>query len=352
MIIVTLFAYYILKLAKEPLRTNRIFHPPKKRLHQLKLQDFVVDSGRINAKREGLPNLENLPWPEREFLTIPMGAPGNSIDPLGAKFSRAQMRTMLNLLNIFANAMEEIGASDRWMIYSGSLIGSFRHHDITPWDDDVDVLVDLSVKTALWRQIQKLTPQIYINGAGLRDKIYAKLIEPNNTLQDVDGSRRLSAHSWSWPYVDIGYYSSNSTHIRELARSYGRTYIYAKTDVFPLLLRPFYTQWVPAPRNTFAFLQQSYPDNVHCSALGYFHPLEIHTKGRSLPCNELADRYAFVERVSFNNSVQKVSDSSNDLDWVRERLIRGGEVIHEIDLVAPQREGFVDTYVLQMRPQK
>ncbi|BHF70796.1 hypothetical protein SprV_0301384900 [Sparganum proliferum] len=253
------------------------------------------------------------------------------------------MRTVLNLLNIFANAMEEIGASDRWMIYSGGLIGSFRHHDITPWNDDLDVLVDLNVRTALWRQILKLRPQIYIKSFGLRDKIYAKLITPNNTLQDVDGSLRLSVHPWGWPYVDIGYYRSNATHIRELARSYGRTYVYAKTDVFPLLLRPFYTQWVPAPRNTFDFLQQSYPDNVHCSALGYFHPLEIHMEGRTLPCIELADRYAFVERVLFNNSVQKVEDSSNDLDWIRERLIRGGKVIHEIDLVAPQREDFVDT---------
>ncbi|KAL7058610.1 hypothetical protein AAHC03_013993 [Spirometra sp. Aus1] len=280
-----------------------------------------------------------------------MGAPGSRQLPLEPQMSRGQMRTTWKLFRIFVNAMEELGFSDRWMLYGGSLLGSLRHHDIIPWDDDLDVLVDREVRSALREKISTLGPEIIIQEGGQRDKIYAKLIEPNNTLLDVDGSRKLSGFDWAWPFVDIGYYKSNVSHISELAPAYGRHYIYAKSDVFPLLFRPFYKNWVPAPRNALLFTQQTYPGSVNCSALAYSHPFETDLESRTVPCIDLADRYAFVERSPLLRPVQDEDDSPEELTWVRERLVLGGKVIHEIHLVAPRGEAQVDTYVLRARPQ-
>ncbi|VDN40031.1 unnamed protein product [Dibothriocephalus latus] len=323
-------------------------HPSQKSIAHLDLQSFVVDSNRKKLKRQKLPNLENIDWPKREFLSLPMGAPGSREVPLKPHFSRGQMRITWKLFSIFEDGMEELGLSDKWMIYAGSLIGSLRHHDITPWDDDLDVLVDFEVRPMLWKKFSTLAPKIIIGEAGLRDKLYAKLIEPSNTARDVEGSRKLSAYNWGWPSIDIGYFLSNATHIQERASSYGKRDIHPKSDVFPLIFRPFYKRWVPAPRHAFSVLTQSYPKDFHCSSFGWSHPFENGMRKRSIACTKLARRYAFVEHSPFYGKGQDKAGSLSDLIWVRERLIRGGQIIHEIPLVAHRVEAHLDTYKLRV----
>ncbi|VDN13155.1 unnamed protein product [Dibothriocephalus latus] len=332
--------------SSKALRTLSLF---QLRRRSLAVETFVVDSGHTEKKRRRLPNLEKLTWPERECLLFPVGAPVTRQLPFKAQCSRGQMRTLWKLFNLFANVMEELSFSDRWMLYGGSLLGSFRHHDIIPWDDDLDVLVDKEVRPALWKKMRTLMPNYTIQESGQRDKICAKLIMPANTLLDVEGSRKLSTYDWSWPSVDIGYYISNVTHITEVARSYGRSYSYPKSDVFPLLLRPFYKTWVPTPRNTFAFTLQTYPGSLKCTSLTWSHAYETGLAGRTLPCVDLSKRYAFVERNPLFNLVQVDDEGLEQLDWVREKLVRGGKVIHEISLVSPRGEAYIDTYMLHKK---
>ena len=58
-----------------------------------------------------------------------------------------QREELYNLLTLLLDVIEKLKID--YFIFGGTLIGSYRHHDVIPWDDDIDIMVNLTDRDAV-----------------------------------------------------------------------------------------------------------------------------------------------------------------------------------------------------------
>jgi len=251
----------------------------------------------------------------------------------------AQQTSVLNALVRLVSICDELGIV--YMLYGGALLGSFRHHDMVPWDDDVDFLIGWSERRRLRTALSGLEPD-YMTFA------YAERLKFYMSAGSVSGSASIP---WHWPYVDISFYEENSTHIWDAGPEFRGYCVYRKSMVFPTHLRPFAGLWLPAPRDTLAFLVAMYPRKRHCSTAFYSHKLEQNMRSVSMRCHKMRNVYPFVHRrpaavvaVQVGRS-QRVAVSPG----IVEVLMLGDAVLHTVHVEEPAYTIDVDPYVLPTR---
>ena len=134
---------------------------------------------------------------------------GDDTNPLpGALLSRLVSSAMntteksvaIATLEAFANVCARNNIT-YWM-YSGTLLGSFRHHDVILWDDDIDVIIPLRDRNRAYREMRLLSHTHRVYSAGTRLKFWS-----------TRGSSPVRGRPWRWPYVDVSFYDSNATHV-------------------------------------------------------------------------------------------------------------------------------------------
>lgn len=54
---------------------------------------------------------------------------------------------LLDLVGTIVGALREHNMT--FMMMGGTLLGSYRHHGLIPWDDDVDLVVDLHTRCVI-----------------------------------------------------------------------------------------------------------------------------------------------------------------------------------------------------------
>lgn len=209
----------------------------------------------------------------------------------------------LKKLDILLRLFNDVCVKEKisFMLYGGSLLGSYRHHGKIPWDDDVDVLVGSKFKKRL-RQILE-TESDWSNFLSVQ----------TNTLSQWKVYRKADDH---WPFIDVFFYDENQTHLWDTAPQYQGRFVYHKKDVFPFKFRLFNGLCMPVPKNIRVILEQNYDvDRCQSPSFNHLTNSRIPSKRRlNLPCNQLyawfpfvfhnaGDQQMFSEVLKINNSI-------------------------------------------------
>ncbi|TPP63756.1 Lipopolysaccharide choline [Fasciola gigantica] len=276
-----------------------------------------------------LPNLALLKWPKPYVASYPAGSrgPNGKIRPLPGALepvmSLGQRRLSKTLLRVFSNMMFANGMGDRFFLAGGTLVGTFLFHDMVPWDDDVDVFVDIGLRNKIQRLLGKLPRPYQWYPQKQRDKLYTSVLPEKYNKMDVELSRRPFKYPWAWPFLDICYFKSNGTHFWESNIGANNPIYIPLSVIFPTYFRPLGNDWYPAPRDTDLYLRLWYRRKVGCLNGGYSHALEKSHEAKEIPCQMLLHQYAQVERIRLRYESATVGKSASEISFgiIQERLI-------------------------------
>ncbi|TGZ60440.1 hypothetical protein CRM22_008532 [Opisthorchis felineus] len=324
---------------------------------------FLVRSTCTHDYLRLLPNLSRLEWsianyaPQPQGLKLPDGRVYRNPTPFDPVMSRGQRALSKRLLHVFTKLLYANRMADRFFLTGATLLGSLRHHDFIPYDDDVDILLDETAKPFVQNLTELLEPEYLMYWGSDRAKFFTRPVAPQEEHQDVEHSRHLSQHPWNWPYVDIGYYKVNSTHVYEVAKWMGRRLLWPRSVVFPLVYRPLGINWFPTPYNSIGFIRQAVGIVANCTTSGYSHSFEGDEKPGNRPCIELGGRYPFVEHQTTRDGLRVRIQDQKSNDKVPTELVKSQErlvilqnqssskhLIHELVLYTHADVATLDTY--------
>ena len=253
-----------------------------------------VDFGNHPAFGEGVTRVDkhiNQPTRGREGLLNPAKFFQTIVQP---EQKKALYRALLELKAVAAVK------NFTWMLYSGTLLGSYRHHDMVPWDDDFDIFMNYSQRNEIVVALSNLQPDFHMFEAGARLKFWS-----------TEGTLKTSKYPWKWPYLDISFFKENETHTWDgsMEDDYGdRFYVFPKSIVFPLHLRPLGKYFLPSPRDTYKHLSATYKTGGlgMCWTAHYSHREEALTEGiHKIMCDDLKDKYPFVHRLPDKGGIRE-----------------------------------------------
>lgn len=240
-------------------------------------------------------------------LKITHNALDESLHPFKTAVTEQYFDIYQEILASFSEAMTN--ASLIFFLYSGSLMGSWRHHSIVPWDDDVDVAIWDQEKELVLQALNRLHPNFSLDvSTHSRWKFYSSR------------STAIDRVSWKWPFLDISFYQENSTHVWDCDPSY-KSFIFPRDDIFPLYDRPFMDMMLPAPRNTKTVLGLTYILK-DCTTGWYDHRHEVAKaeKQVAVPCEDLHHVFPFVNRQALgggqNGCNESLTLNGTVLSWV------------------------------------
>ena len=198
------------------------------------------------------------------------------------------------LLRTFVQTVDAVNIT--YLMYGGTLLGSYRHHGIIPWDDDVDLMVDAAKRSQLKRAVASLGSAFHLHFAFYKWKFYSNESKP------------IKGCSWLYPFVDISFYKRNAQFVFDYNPGYSGRFKYKTSVVFPLCKRPFWDMSLNAPRDTLGFLGQNYNLDM-CASNTYNHKMEQRiqiTKAFSIKCYQLWNQFPFVFRSSSPESTTEI----------------------------------------------
>ena len=180
-----------------------------------------------------------------------------------------------------------------YILYGGTLLGSYRHHGIIPWDDDLDVLA----KQTDLEKLQKVLSKVEGYGIHLTSHCL-KFFKLPATMP-----KKLA--DFYWPFVDIFYYKENSTHICD-AGWVG--WCWERAKYFPVKLRPFEDGFHPVPADVvYALSIEGKRRPYYCKSNFWNHQREMLRKlYGDIHCDKLFPFYPFVNRTYEERTLKEI----------------------------------------------
>lgn len=212
------------------------------------------------------------------------------------RMSGREKTIIYQILDALETASAKYGIG--YFLCGGTLLGSYRHHDLIPWDDDVDICMNRTERDDIYSVLFALSPAYTVFPTEYRLKLYSQ------------HSSRSSRFEWGFPYVDINFFEENATHIFDSDPVF-RSQSYPKDKIFPLHRRPLGALSPFAPRDTLFYLRSTYRELGYCVTTPYDHRTE-HSLGAEevyyALCRRLTHRFPFVYRT-FDRETKEVRET-------------------------------------------
>lgn len=164
----------------------------------------------------------------------------NKIDELA--ITENEREDIYSFLQIISNLFNKNNIT--FWIIGGTILGSVRHNNIVPWDDDADIgIFDSDMKTVL-----KLNNELNLIGYEIVPawKIYK--------------FRKIGT---TYPFIDIFCYKKEGERYimnREDIREVWPNEYYSIDELFPLKLYKFGNMFLPGPNYPLDYLDRMYPN--------------------------------------------------------------------------------------------
>ncbi|XP_076470354.1 uncharacterized protein LOC143300510 [Babylonia areolata] len=229
-----------------------------------------------------------------------------SLLPFAPKLSPVEKGQMVRTWRVLHEAMTLHNITH--FLIDGTLLGAVRHGGVTPWDDEMDVAVDVKDMDKLqrvlscipgfslfvqpcrfWKFFSDHAPVIPMFSQSPHRK--ARVLEEEEKEDYV-----LQFHPFKDVvvrafFVDIFFVTTDDTHVWCLTQFNQKSCLYPIEDVYPLTRMKFEGELAPVPRHSAYLMRRTYDANVCVSSEN------DHVKGsdisdvREVPCEELADMH-------------------------------------------------------------
>jgi hypothetical protein len=234
---------------------------------------------------------------------------------------RLVMATMLGRLTDMMDA-----ANLTYHMCGGTLIGSYRHHGMVPWDDDVDIYARWEERQMLEKEIKRrLSNEYALEKTRTRWKLYSKR-----------QSAVIRVVKWKFPFIDICFSQENNSAVWDYDPKCSIRFRYQRSTVYPLRRRPFMNMSLWAPNDVETYLRTTY-DIDKCATNRWIHKHERGAKVQTTDCRCLWPHYPFV----FRSKVTPRSDN---------QMTGGEEAVEELNMGDRVISKFVDSGSLNPDP--